>query len=384
MASPASSVEVITDPAALAALRPEWDALQRRARAPRLTQSFEWVWCAWEQIARPSGMSLYCVVVRREGRLAVVWPMVVRRRHLLWRAVAQLATDGDYADVLVEEGPGEEDLVRQAWLQVKKLKAAALIHLPLVRSDSLLKAVLKDEPCVALSNQTVTMVTWDGSPRWEDYWRAVSKSFRTDVDRRERRLADQGDLTFEVVTEPQAVQALSRWVLREKVDWTARKKIGRASWLQSPHYHRFLLAAPEAVSTFGRLIGFSLLLDGRLVAVHIDRVDGVRLEAMHITYDPAFARCSPGNVLMKRVAQWCFEQGLHLDLLFGDQWYKSQFRTAGCRLEDLSLACTRWGRAHHGVRDLWNRLEAQVRRRPQRARAAPAMAMMAAPNAGLP
>src|ERR1700733_12756269 len=96
-------IELITDGDSLFSLNKDWDDLYARAERPYVSQSFEWAWCAWKTLARSSDGQLRCLTVRRDGRLVLVWPMVVSRPHRFWSIAAPLGTPGDYTDVLAEE-----------------------------------------------------------------------------------------------------------------------------------------------------------------------------------------------------------------------------------------------------------------------------------------
>src|SRR5262245_8266379 len=69
----------------LDALEPEWNDLFRRAgKSAQLFQTFNWNW-HWANHYLPagrghrSGPSLALVTVRREGRLVMLWPLVLER-----------------------------------------------------------------------------------------------------------------------------------------------------------------------------------------------------------------------------------------------------------------------------------------------------------------
>src|SRR5262245_17887390 len=95
-------VRLVTDPRDLISLRPQWDDLYLRAGTARLSQSFEWMWCAWETLEQPLGSQLLCITIERSARLVLIWPLVVSRHKRLWTVVTPLNSPEDYAlDVLV-------------------------------------------------------------------------------------------------------------------------------------------------------------------------------------------------------------------------------------------------------------------------------------------
>src|SRR5437763_14248091 len=78
-------VDVIRERAGFDALEPEWNDLFRRAgTSAQLFQTFNWNW-HWANHYVPatrgarSGLSLAVVTVRRDGRLVMLWPLVLER-----------------------------------------------------------------------------------------------------------------------------------------------------------------------------------------------------------------------------------------------------------------------------------------------------------------
>jgi len=96
-------VQVISTAEEFTLLQAEWDDLYERAEAPRLSQSFEWLRYVWETLALPAGGRLFCIAIRRSGRLVLAWPMVIARHKRLWTVATSLGSPEDYAaDMLVD------------------------------------------------------------------------------------------------------------------------------------------------------------------------------------------------------------------------------------------------------------------------------------------
>src|SRR4051794_13087129 len=72
------AVETITDPAALAPLGAEWDALVRAMPRPSPMLLHGWVTAWWRHFGE--GARLAVVVARRDGMVVGVAPFMIRRR----------------------------------------------------------------------------------------------------------------------------------------------------------------------------------------------------------------------------------------------------------------------------------------------------------------
>lgn len=359
-ASPCA-VEVVTDAQALIGLQPEWDELYARAGAPYLSQSFAWCRCAWETMARPRGARLFCIVVRREGRLALVWPLVVIRRRRFWRAVTALGGVEDYADLLIEEAPDRADLVTIAWQALRDHCRADLVHLARVRVDTPLYEVLIRAGGRAIEVQQAPCLTWDGHGDWQSYWLSRSRKFRSDLDRRQRRLGDAGAVSFEMAAGERCSEAV-RWMFRRKEEWRTRKGIGHSSSIGVPQYEQFLARMPAHLGRVGNLVAFSLCVDGELIATQITAVTEAAVEAMHIAYDPRYARFHPGLILSRYVVAWACERRLPYDFRAGGGDLSRLFGNRSRDAATVDCHLTAWSRAYALARLARNGLRAGLAR----------------------
>ncbi len=89
------SSEIVTEAEDFRRLRGDWDDLFRRAANPDVSQSFEWVFAAWEAVARPRSGRLNIVVLRENGRAVLIWPLAVYRHRRYWRAVHPILPSED-------------------------------------------------------------------------------------------------------------------------------------------------------------------------------------------------------------------------------------------------------------------------------------------------
>ncbi len=136
-------IEVISGRAGFAALRGDWTDLFERCGAPEhVFQSFDWLDC-WAEHFVKSGNGLRVIVGRRQGRIAMLWPLALVKfapglTKLCWMGepVSQ------YGDALVEPGPLAASLLDAGWRAAKRLGADVAI-LRKTRRNSNVAALLE-------------------------------------------------------------------------------------------------------------------------------------------------------------------------------------------------------------------------------------------------
>ena len=102
------TIEILEGQEGLDSLEVDWTALCERVAAYHCSQTFYWAVHAWRYVARRGGCRLRILVGRNQGRLALVWPLVIRR-HGLWSLADWLGSTYEYRDVLVEQNPVSEE-----------------------------------------------------------------------------------------------------------------------------------------------------------------------------------------------------------------------------------------------------------------------------------
>jgi len=345
-------VQVITDPKNLLAIRTEWDDLYTRADSPRLSQSFEWAWCAWKTVAQPLGGRLLCVFVRQSTRPVLIWPMVISRRRRLWTVATALAAPEDYFDVLVERVPAQRRFACLAWNALLKSCRADFVHLERIKTDLLPYQIMTAESATTVEVQAAPFLTWDSFSNWDAYWTTVPR--RRNVDRCHRKLSKVGNISFEIAATSERRQEIIDWMFRQKKEWLRRKRIRHSVSIGVPSYEAFLSDVSKTASQCGALISFALLLDGKIIAVQICATTPHAIENRHVAYDFDFARFYPSLVLDKEVLKWAFDRRLPYDFQVGTDQRKEQLSRDSIDVATMNYYLTAWGWVYERARRSWN------------------------------
>lgn len=342
--------QILTTPEDLADLQDPWDALFERADQPYLSQSHEWARCVWDATARPLGGRLHCIAVWSGDEIVLLWPVVVDRLHRLWTVARPLAATGDYAGVLLDASTDQGETLAFAWDVLRRTCRADLVLVEPIKIDTALHQFLWSQGRSLPPRENVYSVAWDAYENWDSYYRGLAR--RKTVERHVRRLGDCGTIWFAIEQEGDRYRQAIDWLFRQKEDWFASKGHANAYWIRSRPYKTFLMTAPEHVRRHGRIVAFTLMLDGEIIAVLIASVDRFRVEYMQVAYDLRHARYSPGHVLTLHALEWAFHRRLAFDFRQGDFGYKEEFANAACALASHRFISSRWGLAHEYLRDL--------------------------------
>ena len=311
--------EVVNDWNRLVSLRAEWEELWKRVPSNYLLDSFEWAKLCWE-IPREPGSSLYCLIGRDGGELRLIWPLAISR-HQGFIIAKPLATEwGDYSTILADR----VDDLESAWDMAQRTCRCDLFHLPFVREHSALnRAILAGaKPRVALYTLPAPWIRRAGADSWEHYYRALSRQRRMKLARQERRLAELGDLRFELIFDPERARPVIDWILERKRAWIRQSGVEDAAHTDAPELPQFLNAAMAEIGPRKRWVLFALRLDDKVIAADLSSIEHHRAGWYLGSFDADYNKYSVGMILRKRAVRWAFEQGLDVDMRLGDNLYK--------------------------------------------------------------
>jgi CelD/BcsL family acetyltransferase involved in cellulose biosynthesis len=358
-----SWIRTITDEAAFGALKPEWDELYRKSIDPYYSQSFEWCWCAWREVGRPRGRKLHCFVGAEDSKVSLIWPLALYRRFL-WSFACPLGPEtSEYSSILVEDGPEADRRTATAWQQLRHAAPCDVLVLPFVRDGSALHRLISASDVLRFAEKfTTSQVDWAGSQDWETYYRGLRKKQRLDINRRRRRLAEIGKITFEAAVEAGQLAAVVDWIFGQKRQWLVRTK-QLSDWFETDEYRNFLVAIADQTADESRIIVSALKLDGRVIAASVGRIEGARIETFLSAFDPSFRIFSPSHILYEEFLKWSFERRLEVDFRIGNEEFKDHWHLLRSGATTYAIALSFWGIAFvvlRRVRLRWRKLAAKL------------------------
>lgn len=189
------------------------------------------------------------------------------------------------------------------------------------RRPLLLRRILADSPVLTALRKAfygrAVLITRPatGSPwialdeSWIDPERKLSASRRSSLRRALRRAHEIGETTFEVLSPaPHELHPLLAEMFRvEASSWKGRKG---SALLSDPNRRRFYEEYARTASKKGILRMCFMRINGRAVATQLAVECGGGFWLLKVGYDEAYARCSPGNLLMVETLRYGAQRGL--------------------------------------------------------------------------
>ncbi|MCC7048858.1 MAG: GNAT family N-acetyltransferase [Alphaproteobacteria bacterium] len=318
---PSPSWRMITTQADWAACGAGWAVLRRRGASFGFFQEYEWLDAWWQAsnagTARPA---LRVAILSDAGGALAILPLVLDRTGRL-PVLRFMAEDvSDYCDLIAAPALAAID-----WPGLRALLAhggGALAKLGQVRPDGpaarLLAPHLRADRRSPARAPYVTL----GGRSWAEVEQSISSSWRKDLRRLGKRLAERAPWRYVECDTLERRAAAVDFVLRHKAGQLADDPLALAR-------HETVFA-PLARAVFIReSVGQArthvsvIEVAGRPIAGHLGFVDGERFYYYVPTYDPEYQAFSPGNLLMFELLRRCCETGVPVfDLLRGDYAYK--------------------------------------------------------------
>jgi CelD/BcsL family acetyltransferase involved in cellulose biosynthesis len=348
------ALELVTSRAEFDALETEWNALFERAgRGAQMFQTFGWLWhwCNHYLGAPedPHGARLAIVTGRREGRLAMVWPLVRERRGGVLKVSWMGEPVSQYGDVLVEDGAHAGTLLRAGWHFVATRLDADIIQLRKVRADSALAPVLAEAGASQTGKLGAPSLDLASAPTFADYEQRYSSGARRNRRRQRRRLAERGALMLEVQTGGPEAQRLAAVALRLKRAWLEERALFSPAFADTRIERFFADVAGAATHAAGCSV-LALKCADVPAALEI----GIRCKdrsAIHvIAYDRRFEKMAAGALLLEDSIRRAREAGVRTyDLLAPADPYKLEWADQVTEVCDWTVPLTLAGRLYSRV-----------------------------------
>ena len=303
----------------------DWDRLAARAGHVFATPDWLCTWWRWFGGGRPPLVGL----VRRGAELTAIVPLQVWRRPGL--------------PVLRFAGHGPSDQLGPVSAPLTDPDAAAAVQsaiaeIPLRRFVLLAELVPRDNGFArrvggrTLYTDESPLLRFDGAS-WDEFLRERGANFRQQVRRFPRKLAEAGEVSFRLASDPSALDRdLDTLFSLHRRRWEGAE----TPFLRMAGFHREL-AARALVRGWLRL--WILEVGGRPAAA----LYGFRYAGTEAAYqsgrDPAFARHPLGFIMISHAVREAHADGMReYHLLRGGERYKRRFTNVDRVLETSALA----------------------------------------------
>jgi CelD/BcsL family acetyltransferase involved in cellulose biosynthesis len=326
------AVDLITTDAGLAALRPAWERLWRRAPLATPFQSPAWLLPWWRRF----GTGAPRAAVLHDGELmAGILPLYVLDDGSERKLLPMGAGITDYQDALLAPGLAED--------AARRLLGAALGQ---AERDGVTVCDLIDLPPDSHLREAAAPEGWRGEWRSSDACPVLAlpdavEQLRARVPRatlrklrmNRHRAARAGGCTTEIATAETAPMLLDTLFRLHRARWAGQGATA------DPRVRAFHREAAPLLLAAGALRLQVLRFGSRIVAGYYALLAGRRRILFYLSaYDPNHARESPGTVLLGAMIEAAIREGrTELHFLRGGESYKYAWggvdrRNAACRL----------------------------------------------------
>jgi CelD/BcsL family acetyltransferase involved in cellulose biosynthesis len=291
--SAATSVEAVSDVDGIA---PEWDALADRVSASPFMRP-GW-FAAWDRAFGPDPLEV--LVARRDGSAVGVLPITSRRGIVRsptnWHTprFGALVADEEAADQLATEVLQRT----RRWFDFSFVPSADPLPTALAKLDiGTFDRVVTSSPYLNIEGE------------WEAFVeRTLSKRRRSTLRRFARRLADRGQVEFELVdAPPDLTVALDEGFAIEGSGW--KTEAGTAI-LSREDTTRFYREIADWAAGRGELRLWFLRVGGAPVSFAYCLESGGVVYELKTGFDPEYRSFGPGVLLTQERLRYCFETGV--------------------------------------------------------------------------
>ncbi|KRB50037.1 hypothetical protein ASE04_15770 [Rhizobium sp. Root708] len=306
-------------------LETEWNNLWLKAKGS-FYQSFSVAYHSWKEIAEPAGRSLFCIVIRDQGAMVLVFPMVRYRKGPLLMIRPLGPNAAETTDMLVDPDVDWQATVTQAWRTIEHASKADIIHMPFIKVGSTLDQLIQHSRNIERDADIAPFANLQDQTDWATYERIIGANSRQQLNRKRKRLSELGEFKFievDPVADPKYALELIDWMFTHKQVWADR--VGKhGDWISSQGYRNFLYRWITDPRNIQGMRLYTIQIDKMPIAMKLAAYGVSHLDLIIAGFhsDPQYAKYSPGFVLDEYWMKIVFEKRLNVDFGAGNEPYK--------------------------------------------------------------
>lgn len=224
------------------------------------------------------------VPVMTSGKLARACTSLDNEHHPYWIVSGTL--DDAAADALLEQLLAGADYVFLRRLPVESAACTALRA----------AAARRSLPVAFIETAGSGDARMRLAGTWDELRGTLPKNFQRDLPRKRRQLEKLGALSYRVIAEPGAALAAALAACFD-VETRGWKGASGSPIARDPQTLAFYSQLAQRLAATGRFALYLLHLDDKLVAYEYSLRGGGHIEMLKLSFDPAFEKQSPGQVL---------------------------------------------------------------------------------------
>ncbi|MGE5530952.1 MAG: GNAT family N-acetyltransferase [Bacteroidota bacterium] len=326
-------LQVISDPAELEALRPQYDELLERSSAVSPFLLLEWLLPWYRYYGRR--LDLHCAVVRQGDRLLAAAPLTVERtrgglRHEIVRFLGTgRGLRGNYFNLILDpaEPAGTDLLLEHLSGLLEDRRVLRLEHLsPYADGRETVALLLREAGREAVVQAEHGCVKGALPETFAQFVKNVPAPIR----RNHLRAGDHnicqhfGGADYDLCTRPEQVEEFLDNV--GFLNTLRKRRIGLKSSWDDERNHACRVDIAQGMLRRGALRLERVGCGGNIMAALIGFVFKNRYFCYNIGFNQNYAQYEPGHVLLARRIRDCIAEGLsEFDFLVGDVAYKKQY-----------------------------------------------------------
>ena len=329
----------------LEALKQEWSELEQKS-LPDMAYFQSYDWCrTWWLNHHPQGEDafprLQVYTLRRNGRLLMIWPLMVERGPFGFKVLTVLGgTLSQYGGVLADHDQISEAEILECWSGMILHADVDAIAVDRVPQRSLLAQSLKQLGLATVVETTSIINLADGGAHAR-LLNPSKASSRKNRKRRRKKLADGKSLELVAIpaSAPEYAEISSK-VFQWKATWL--HETGRPSGgLGDKGTKNFISSLTEGVHAL------VLKHDGKAIAAEIGFQQGEHFYSYIGAFDWSLRRLSPGRVQIEEALSWLIAQDVkYYDLLGAPSSYKQDMSDLSIGMESFLYPKTVLGRLY--------------------------------------
>ena len=319
--------------------RSQWNALLGETAGSTVFQTHEWFQCWWTAFGNRH--QLFLITLWNGESLAGIAPMMIVRRHGLRRLEFVGSPNADYQDFILGNRAPELLPVIVRYL-FEQRAAWDMIVLRNVPTDSptfaMLPAMMRSLGLGATDLERISCPTFEVSSRTAEVRQWLN---RYSLRRRIKQLRSLGEVTFTRCETPAQLEYYLPRFFEQYVE--RRRGTAAAEAFMRADVRAFFVALAKSMLPSGWLHFSVLECAGRPAAFHFGFEFGDRLYWYKPSFDPKFARQSPGKILLSYLIRDSLERGLkELDFTVGAEAFKARYTSINRTNANLRVFSRRW------------------------------------------